>query len=43
MVSVSSTKVTFFPAINAAYWDDCLRTGFCLGWDNVGDLTQFEK
>lgn len=32
------------PGENAKYWDDCLTNGYiCVGWDNVGDLTEFES
>ena len=32
------------PGEGAKYWDDCRDGGYvCVGWDNVGDLTQFES
>ena len=32
------------PGENAKFWDDCLREGYiCVGWDDVGDLSQFES
>lgn len=32
------------PGENAKYWDDCLANGYiCVGWDKVGDLTEFES
>ena len=32
------------PGENARFWDDCLREGYiCVGWDEVGDLSQFES
>ena len=32
------------PGENARFWDDCLRDGYiCVGWDEVGDLSQFES
>ncbi len=32
------------PGKNARFWDDCLREGYiCVGWDDVGDLSQFES
>jgi 5-methylcytosine-specific restriction protein B len=31
------------PGANAEFWDDCLQEGFiCVGWDDVGDLREFE-
>lgn len=31
------------PGEGARFWDDCLKDGFiCVGWDDVGDLTEFE-
>ncbi|WP_228815425.1 McrB family protein [Nocardia puris] len=30
------------PGTNAKFWPDCLAGGFiCVGWDEVGDLTQY--
>ena len=32
------------PGEDARFWDDCLREGYiCVGWDEVGDLSQFES
>ena len=32
------------PGEKARFWDDCLREGYiCVGWDEVGDLSQFES
>ena len=32
------------PGEKARFWDDCLRKGYiCVGWDEVGDLSQFES
>ncbi len=32
------------PGKNARFWDDCLREGYiCVGWDEVGDLSQYES
>lgn len=32
------------PGEEARFWDDCLREGYiCVGWDAVGDLSQFES
>lgn len=32
------------PGEQARYWDDCLQGGYvCVGWDEVGDLSQFES
>ncbi len=32
------------PGKDAKFWDDCLREGYiCVGWDEVGDLSQFES
>ena len=32
------------PGEGARFWDDCLREGYiCVGWDEVGDLSQFES
>ncbi len=31
------------PGEQAKYWDDCQKDGYiCVGWDQVGDLTEFE-
>ena len=36
--------VKIAPGRNASQWDECLRGGYiCVGWDEVGDLTQFES
>ena len=35
--------VKIAPGQKAKYWDDCVREGYiCVGWDGVGDLTQFD-
>jgi 5-methylcytosine-specific restriction protein B len=35
--------VKIAPGENAVFWDDCLRGGFiCVGWDDVGDLREYE-
>lgn len=32
------------PGEKAKFWDDCLREGYiCVGWGEVGDLSQFES
>ncbi len=32
------------PGEDARFWDDCLRESYiCVGWDEVGDLSQFES
>ena len=32
------------PGENAKYWGDCLQSNYiCLGWDEVGDLSEFES
>ncbi|MEL7658947.1 MAG: EVE domain-containing protein, partial [Bacillota bacterium] len=32
------------PGENAKYWGDCLQNNYiCLGWDEVGDLSEFES
>jgi 5-methylcytosine-specific restriction protein B len=36
--------VRIAPGERARYWPDCLSGGFiCVGWDGVGDLSQFES
>jgi len=36
--------VKIAPGENAMYWEDCLEHGYiCVGWDEVGDLSQFES
>jgi 5-methylcytosine-specific restriction enzyme B len=36
--------VKIAPGERARYWPDCLDRGFiCVGWDEVGDLSQFES
>lgn len=36
--------VKIAPGERGMFWDDCLKNGFiCVGWDEVGDLTQFES
>lgn len=38
------STVKIAPGEDAKYWDDCLREGYiCLGWDQVGDLREFES
>lgn len=32
------------PGENAQFWDECLKGGYiCVGWDEVGDLREFES
>jgi 5-methylcytosine-specific restriction enzyme B len=36
--------VKIAPGENAKYWEDCLAGGYiCVGWDDVGDLSDFES
>jgi 5-methylcytosine-specific restriction enzyme B len=36
--------VKIAPGERARHWPDCLNDGFiCVGWDDVGDLSQFES
>lgn len=36
--------VKIAPGNNAEFWDDCRNGGYiCVGWDEVGDLKQFES
>jgi 5-methylcytosine-specific restriction protein B len=36
--------VKIAPGEGARYWDDCLSNGYiCVGWDKVGDLTEFDS
>ena len=36
--------VKIAPGEQGRYWDDCLRGSYiCVGWDEVGDLNQFES
>ena len=36
--------VKIAPGENARFWDDCQRERYiCVGWDEVGDLSQFES
>lgn len=36
--------VKIAPGENARYWEDCRRDGYiCVGWDQVGDLREFES
>jgi 5-methylcytosine-specific restriction protein B len=36
--------VKIAPGENARYWPDCLKGGYiCVGWDDVGDLREFES
>jgi 5-methylcytosine-specific restriction protein B len=39
----STTRVfKIAPGRNAKFWDECLKGGYiCVGWDEVGDLTQY--
>jgi 5-methylcytosine-specific restriction protein B len=40
----SMRVVKIAPGERAAYWDDCLENGYiCVGWDDIGDLTQFDS
>lgn len=35
--------VKIAPGHDSGYWDDCLKNNYiCVGWDEVGDLTEFE-
>ncbi|MEU6036038.1 AAA family ATPase [Actinomadura sp. NPDC047616] len=39
---ISTTILKVAPGEKARYWDDCLAGGYiCVGWDEVGDLTNF--
>ncbi len=39
----SARIVKIAPGPQAVYWDDCLANDYiCVGWDDVGDLMQFE-
>ena len=32
------------PGKDARFWEDCSREGYiCVGWDEVGDLSQYES
>ncbi len=36
--------VKIAPGENAEFWQECLQQGFiCVGWDDVGDLNEFES
>lgn len=36
--------VKIAPSEQARHWDDCLANGYiCVGWDDVGDLREFES
>jgi 5-methylcytosine-specific restriction protein B len=36
--------VKIAPGEDAAFWDDCFQGGYiCVGWDDVGDLGEFES
>lgn len=36
--------VKIAPGENAQFWTDCLKGGYmCVGWDDVGDLREFES
>jgi 5-methylcytosine-specific restriction protein B len=38
------TVVKIAPGDDARFWDDCRREGYiCVGWDDVGDLRDFES
>lgn len=38
----TSTILKVAPGESAKYWDECLKGGYiCIGWDAVGDLTEF--
>ena len=40
---VTRRVVKIAPGENARFWDDCLQKDYiCVGWENVGDLAQFE-
>ncbi|KAA0110613.1 McrB family protein [Mycolicibacterium sp. P1-5] len=40
----SQRVVKIAPGERGTFWDDCLQNGFiCVGWDEVGDLTQYEN
>lgn len=39
---ITTTILKVAPGEHARYWDDCLAGGYiCIGWDDVGDLTDF--
>ena len=41
---IAKRIVKIAPGNNAEFWDDCLANGYiCVGWDQVGDLKQFES
>jgi 5-methylcytosine-specific restriction protein B len=38
----TTTILKVAPGENAKYWDDCLTGGYiCIGWEEVGDLTEY--
>ena len=40
----ASQVVKIAPGRQAKYWEECLKGGYiCVGWDDVGDLRQFES
>jgi 5-methylcytosine-specific restriction protein B len=40
----SQRVVKIAPGERGMFWDDCLANGFiCVGWDDVGDLSQYEN
>lgn len=40
----SRRVVKIAPGERGKFWDDCLHNGYiCVGWDDIGDLTQFES
>jgi hypothetical protein len=42
-VDSSSPASPWFRNEDATWWDDCLANGYiCVGWDDVGDLGQYE-
>jgi 5-methylcytosine-specific restriction protein B len=39
----ATRMVKIAPGEDAKWWDDCLANGYiCVGWDDVGDLGQYE-
>jgi 5-methylcytosine-specific restriction protein B len=40
----SQRVVKIAPGERGMFWDDCLKNGYiCVGWDDVGDLTQYDS
>ncbi|MFL0177483.1 hypothetical protein [Mycobacterium sp. SMC-13] len=40
----SQRVVKIAPGERGAFWDDCRKNGYiCVGWDEVGDLAQYEN